>query len=95
NKTFADIHLKTRIGISTGEVIAGNVGTGAQHNYTVHGDAVNLAARLEQLNKEHGTLVLVSGATVSVLSETFPLEAIGELGIRGRSEPVNIFKLGV
>ncbi|MGI9304817.1 MAG: adenylate/guanylate cyclase domain-containing protein, partial [Gammaproteobacteria bacterium] len=42
NKTFADIHLKTRIGISTGEVIAGNVGTGAQHNYTVHGDAVNL-----------------------------------------------------
>ena len=52
NKTFAGISLRTRIGISSGEVVAGNVGAGDRINYTVYGDAVNLAARLEQVNKE-------------------------------------------
>ncbi len=54
-RTFAGVPLRTRIGVNTGEVIAGNIGAGDRFNYTVHGDAVNLAARLEQLNKDHGT----------------------------------------
>jgi class 3 adenylate cyclase len=94
-KTFAGVELRTRVGISTGTVIAGNVGSGERINYTVHGDAVNLAARLEQLNKEYGTLVLVSGTTVSLLHEMNSLEPIGDVAIRGKGQTTQIYKLGV
>lgn len=89
--TFAGISLRTRIGINTGEVIAGNVGAGDRINYTVHGDAVNLAARLEQLNKVHGTQVIISESTVDALSEDYPIEPLGEEQIRGKTKPVRIF----
>jgi class 3 adenylate cyclase len=95
NRTFAGVSLRTRIGINTGPVIAGNVGSGDRINYTVHGDAVNVAARLEQLNKDYGTVVLVSGSTVSLLSGTYPLEAIGDVIIRGKHESVELFKLAI
>ena len=88
---FAGVPLRTRIGINTGEIIAGNVGAGNRYNYTVHGDAVNLAARLEQLNKQHGTLVLVSGTTVERLTQSHSLERIGALEIRGKIEPVDVY----
>ena len=92
-KQFAGVQLKTRIGIATGKVIAGNVGSGDRINYTVHGDAVNLAARLEQLNKEHGTRILVSADTVALLEGDYRLEAMGAMEVRGKSAPVEIFTL--
>jgi class 3 adenylate cyclase/GAF domain-containing protein len=95
NRTFAGVSLRTRIGINTGTVIAGSVGSGDRVNYTVHGDAVNQAARLEQLNKVHGTLVLVSGSTVSLLTDTYPLEPVGEVIMRGKHESVELFKLAI
>ena len=95
SRTFAGVSLRTRIGINTGTVVAGNVGSGDRINYTVHGDAVNVAARLEQLNKEYDTLVLISGTTVSLLADTYPLEPIGQVAIRGKHEPVQLFKLAI
>lgn len=59
--------LRTRIGVNTGLVTAGNVGSGARMNYTVHGHAVNIAARLESMNKSCGTDVLISQSTVDQL----------------------------
>jgi class 3 adenylate cyclase len=92
-KRFAGVQLKTRIGIATGKVIAGNVGSGERMNYTVHGDAVNLAARLEQLNKEHDTRILICGDTVSLLQGSYDIETMGTMNVRGRNAPVEIYTL--
>jgi class 3 adenylate cyclase len=94
-RKFAGIELVTRIGICTGDVIAGNVGSGERINYTVYGDAVNLAARLEQLNKEYGTRVLVSGTTVGLLQGAHGLEPVGEVPVRGKAAPVQLWRLDV
>lgn len=90
SETFAGESLSVRVGINTGPLIAGNVGGGGRENYTVHGDAVNLAARLEALNKQYGTTLLVSHTTAALL-EHIPLKEIGKTEIRGLSEPVSIY----
>jgi len=90
---FAGVTLETRIGINSGNVFAGNVGTAERMNYTVHGDAVNLAARLERLNKDYASRVLISGHSVALLSGKYPLEPMGGVSIRGKSAPVEIYRL--
>jgi class 3 adenylate cyclase len=94
-RRFAGMELVTRIGINTGTVIAGNVGSGDRISYAVYGDAVNLSARLEQLNKEYGSRVLVSGTTVEHLTGSYPLAPVGEVVVRGRTMPVLIYRLDV
>jgi adenylate cyclase len=90
---FAGVTLETRIGINSGNIFAGNVGTAERMNYTVHGDAVNLAARLERLNKDYASRILISGHSVALLSGKYPLESMGGVSIRGKSAPVDIYRL--
>ena len=92
NETFAGEQLAIRIGLNSGPLIAGNVGGGGRQSYTVHGDAVNLAARLENLNKDHGTSLLVSQSTAEMLKNG-RLRKIGETEIRGLSEPIGLYTL--
>ena len=92
SREFAGQRIASRIGVNTGPVVAGAVGAKGRLSYTVHGDAVNLAARLEALNKELGTTILVSRATAMSV-EGFDLRPIGEVAVRGQSERVAVYTL--
>ncbi len=86
------IELRSRVGINTGVIVGGLVGTGERLGYTVHGDEVNLAARLEQLNKEYGTQIIVSARTKELAeNEPFVFDQMGEARVRGRKAPVTIY----
>ena len=85
-----DVRLATRIGINTGTVIGGTIGAGDRLGYTLLGDAVNTAARLQELNKAHGTRILVSEATQQMAGDGFRFRAIGAVPIRGRSGTLTV-----
>jgi adenylate cyclase len=87
------VRLRTRCGISTGRIVAGAVGANDRLLYTVHGDDVNVAARLEQLNKSYGTYVLATEATVRSAGGAFAFERIDEVKVRGRSARTTIYAL--
>ena len=91
-REFAGQRIGTRIGINTGALVAGAVGARGRLSYTVHGDAVNLAARLEALNKELGTSILVSDATAAQV-EGFGLVPVGEVVVRGQTGRVEVYTL--
>jgi adenylate cyclase len=91
-RTFGDgIRLRTRCGINTGRIVAGAVGTRERLLYTVHGDEVNVAARLEQLNKTTGTYVLATENTVQAAGDAFAFDRVAEVTVRGRSQPTAVY----
>ena len=83
--------LKIRIGVNTGMVLIGNIGSSRRFNYTVIGDTVNLAARLESLNKAYGTRVLVSQETAAAC-RGLALREIDMVMVTGRTQPTKIFE---
>ena len=86
--------LDIGIGINTGEMIAGNIGSDTIMSYTVIGDNVNLGARLESLNKDFGTRILISEATRRQLKGAYDLRPLGEVMVKGKTRAVQVFEVG-
>jgi adenylate cyclase len=82
---------RTRIGIETGPAIVGDVGIRSKLDYTAHGDAVNMAARLEACNKELGSAICI-GPAAAARYDAALLRPLGQLAIRGRTEPIAVFE---
>ncbi len=90
-RTFADHRLRIRIGMDTGPVVAGAVGAAGRLSYTVYGNSVNLAARLEVLNKNYGTRLLISENTATLAGDVIPLHPVGDVQIRGQARSIKTF----
>ncbi len=95
DETFGDgLVFKTRCGINTGPLVVGAFGASDRMLFTVHGDAVNVAARLEQLNKRYGSYVLASETTMAAAGTGFPGVLTDTMAVRGRTEETRIFRIG-
>jgi adenylate cyclase len=87
--------LDIGIGVNSGDMIAGNIGSSSIMSYTVIGDNVNLGSRLESLNKEYKTRIIISDATRARLEGQYEMRPLGDVIVKGKSTPVAIFEVKV
>ena len=84
---------RTRFGLHTGEAVVGNIGSEDRMNYTVLGATVNMAAKLEPLNKEHGTEILVSETVARRAAEGFVFRFVAEVNLKGFGDKALVYEL--
>jgi adenylate cyclase len=86
-------NIKIGIGINSGEALVGNMGSDQRFDYSVIGDPVNLAARLESASKTLGHTLIVGEQTKKVIDDKFPFEFVDSITVKGKTEPVNVYTL--
>ena len=87
--------LDIGVGVNSGDMIAGNIGSSSIMSYTVIGDNVNLASRLESLNKDYRTRIIISDATRRRLKTAYDIRPLGDVVVKGKTRPVSIFEVAV
>jgi len=85
--------MRMRIGINTGTITTGNMGSAVRMNYTMMGDAVNLAARLESAAKQYGVFTVISNFTEALVHDSFETRELDTITVVGKSEPIKLFEL--
>ncbi|MBT3235680.1 MAG: adenylate/guanylate cyclase domain-containing protein [Bdellovibrionales bacterium] len=85
--------MRMRIGINSGEIVTGNMGSRDRMNYTMMGDAVNLAARLESAAKQYGIYSMISDATRQMAGDSFVVRKLDIIQVVGKNEPVTTYEL--